>query len=53
MHFVDFLLNFGVEFASVLLLWSLRYKPEGSGINSRRCHCNFSLTLWPWSWLSL
>jgi hypothetical protein len=23
---------------------SLRYKPEGRGINSRWCHCNFSLT---------
>jgi hypothetical protein len=23
---------------------ALRYKPEGRGLNSRWCHCNFSLT---------
>jgi hypothetical protein len=27
------------------LVEALRYKPEGRGIDSRRCQCNFSLTL--------
>jgi len=26
------------------LVEALRYKPEGRGVNSRWCHCNFSLT---------
>jgi len=26
------------------LVETLRYKPEGHGFNSRRCHWNFSLT---------
>jgi len=27
------------------LVEALRYKPEGRGFDSRRCHYNFSLTL--------
>jgi len=26
------------------LVDALRYKPEGRGFDSRRCHCNFSFT---------
>ena len=32
------------------LVEALRYKPEGHGLDSRRCHCDFSFTessLWP------
>jgi hypothetical protein len=31
------------------LVETLHYKPEGHGLNSRRCHLNFSLTqsFWP------
>ena len=31
-------------YAVTQLLEALRYKPEGRGFDSRRCHCNFSLT---------
>jgi len=27
---------------------TLCYKPEGRGFDSRKCHWNFLLKLWPW-----
>jgi hypothetical protein len=38
----DFLLTYGAR--GVAVVDALRYKPEGRGIYSRRCHWNFSLT---------
>jgi hypothetical protein len=32
------------QHAVAQLVEALRYKPEGRGIDSRLCHCNFSLT---------
>jgi hypothetical protein len=32
---------------------ALRYKPAGRGFDSRWCHWNFSVALWPWGRLTL
>jgi hypothetical protein len=40
-------------YAVAQLLETLYYKPEGEGIDSRRCHWNFSMTILPaapWLW---
>ena len=40
---ISFLLSVSSGYAVAQLVEALRYKPEGPGFVSQKCHCNFSL----------